>query len=126
MSNIISIPAASSVQGYYWASDAEAPIVIDGNFDGLQLNESTNPFIVEAQLYFTQQKLSYSIRYVDGHYIVMRHEVPEQIEAKEYISKWDNSLKLLFAILWEAEHDPLCCDMPVLKASNQLFVGFKK
>ena len=128
MESNITIPSGESFQGYYWLSDKDNPVVIDGHFDGMELEDQSNPFVIEAQLYDKLSKISYGVKYIDGRYYVNKSPVTADIvnNAKSFVSKWDGNIRLLFSNVWEAEKDPLCCDMEVLMPHNQIFVGFKK
>ena len=122
------IPSGEQVQGYYWVSDSESPVIIDGPFDGMELIASSNPFVIEAQFYIKLTRISYSIKYIDGGYYVQAQPVTDEmtVNAKSFISKWDERLKLLFSTVWVAEPDPLCCNMDVLMPANCVFVGFMR
>lgn len=126
--NNLIIPPGSSVQGYFWLSNSERPVIVDGAFSGLSLLDYYNPFVIEAQLYDKATQMSYSIKYVDGQYFVQKIKVTEQIinDAKSYISKWDDNERLLFTTTWLKKQDPLCCNMGVLVPADFIFVGFKR
>ena len=126
--NNLIIPSGNSVQGYYWFSNSEQPVIVDGPFGGLNLLDYNNPFVIEGQLYDKSTQLSYSIKYVDGQYFVRNTEVTEQMinDAKSYISKWDDNMHLLFTTTWLKKQDPLCCNMEVFVPANLIYVGFKR
>ena len=133
--------------GYIWMSDTESPEVFEGEEFNRVLDETKNPFVVEAQLYDTDNCISHSIKYIDGEYIVNKTEVEKSVltalsgEKKEYkqsdgsvVEKklylanrmGDNNLWLVFYRFWIAENDDLCLGMPVLKLKKNVFVGLKK
>ncbi len=126
--NIFIIPSGEDVQGYYWFSNSELPVVVDGHFNGLNLSDYITPFIIEAQLYNRGKQVSYSVKYIDGHYYIQETNVTEQTinDAKSFISKWDDNLNLLFTTRWIKKPDSLCCNMDVLMPANCIFVGFKR
>ena len=76
--------------GYIWMSDKESPEVFEGEKFNRVLDETKNPFVVEAQLYDTDNCISHSIKYIDGEYIVNKAEVEKSVltalsgEKKEY------------------------------------------
>lgn len=124
MESQLSIPQGKKYQGYYWLSNSDKPVVVDGNFDGLSLPSEENPFIVEAQLYSAELNKSYSIKYIDGRYIVIAFDVNDEDETLVYKASWDIKKELIFKCCWRPESDPLCEGMDVLKPSEYYFVGF--
>lgn len=121
-------------QGYVWMSDQPRPEVFDNDIDKiLVLDETKNPFVIEGQLYDTANKKSYSIKYVDGDYLVVQYDVTEA-DIKNANSYFPNRMtkKLRFNQRWEVRKDTeghgigekLCEDMPVLEPAGFVFVGF--
>ena len=116
--------------GYFWKSDEKKPQQVNGNFTE-DMNPSKNPFIVEAQLYDHDTMLSYSIKYVDGEYLILEHQVLStdfnrlDVEIKDfYAHRIDGHKKLQFLQYWKENGDSLCADMPVLQPVELVFVGF--
>ncbi|MBR5373087.1 MAG: TIGR04423 family type III CRISPR-associated protein [Paludibacteraceae bacterium] len=118
--------------GYFWKSDAKDPQIVKGAFTE-DLNPSKNPFIVEAQLYDHDTMLSYSIKYVDGEYMILEHQVLStdfnrlDVEIKDfYAHRIDGHKKLQFLQYWKENEngDSLCEDMQVLRPAEFVFVGF--
>lgn len=127
-------------EGYVWMSDETAPETLDGSQSySLELNPDVIPFVIEAQLYDRDAKVSYSVKYIDGEYYVYRwdnvsadmdddnytpmtfyaNRVGEDIGRKE--------LRLRFLRHWAEEvekYDDL--EIPVLVAKEMIFVGFNK
>ena len=142
MKKIESIPSGSYV-GYYWMSDAVDPVVVQNTdsstaarINSILSSENANPFVIEGQLYDEKSKISVSIKYVDGHYILNRYDVEENIEdvdqrkqssivLKRYVANRMPGLKLRFLQYWREQPDPLCCGMPVLQPAEKVFVGFE-
>lgn len=133
--------------GYIWMSDKESPEVFEGKSFERVLDETKNPFIIEAQLYDKDNRISYSIKYVDGEYIVNKTEIEKSVltalsgddeeyklsdgsvvEKKTYLANrmGDNNLWLIFYRFWVAENDDQCLGMPAMKLNKNVFVGFKK
>ena len=119
-------------EGYLWWSDKQEPKTYDGDALDISLNETTNPFVVEGQLYDKEEKKSYSIKYVDGQYLIDIYKV----ETSDFTNK-DNELKsflsnrmegrwLKFLRYWEEKKDENCMGMPVLTFTKNVFVGFNK
>lgn len=114
--------------GYIWYSNKTIPdVLLNEEFplDGLN---SQNAFIVEGQL--CNDKISISIKFVDGEYIICKYDLSnyEKTAAIEFVPNRmsDKGVeKLMFKRVWEAEKDPLCCDMDVLQPKELVFVGFK-
>ena len=130
MERITNIPSGN-YQGYIWESDKTAPNVINGYYGGLSLSdEPSNPFIVEGQLFNNEEKISYSISFVDGRYIVQKFDLkilPENDTKEEtYLPGFDNAPgDLHFLSIWREEADPLCEGMMVLVPCENVFVGYK-
>lgn len=114
--------------GYLWYSDQDHPTVYDGERVEQILNDEDNPFIIEGQL--CDDKVSYSIKYVDGEYLVKSitlSELPkENVNDKYFQSHRMNGKILHFKEYWEEKTDDLCCGMKVLQPGKLVFVGFKK
>lgn len=135
---------SAKYEGYIWYSDQKAPKVYDGEkmVEEMVLDERTNPFIIEGNLWDKDHNLSITIRYVDGAYLVRRTEVSEDefsdamlekhlkqaTTIKEYLPhpsiKDVNALR--FLQYWELKEDEFCEGMSVLQPSKLVFVGFKK
>ncbi|MDR3057356.1 MAG: TIGR04423 family type III CRISPR-associated protein, partial [Prevotella sp.] len=62
-------------EGYIWKSNSPNPVVYYNEPVTIELDENINPFIVEGYLY-VKDKLSYTIKYVDGKYFVAKYELP--------------------------------------------------
>lgn len=116
-------------QGYIWMSDKSSPRVVSALSEELKLDDSSNPFIVEAQLFDTQNQISYSVKYVDGKHLCKDYPLAamgDEYTDKEFISnRIDGVSKLKFRQYWREEKDELCENMKVLLPSEFVFVGFK-
>ena len=116
-------------EGYIWRSDAETPVIITSS-DVVELNNGEIPFVIEGQLF--DGKTSYSIKNVDGNYIVNEYTVNGtdynhvNIDKKHYQSHRMEGRILEFLEYWEPQEDPLCLGMEVLKPTKVVFVGFKE
>ena len=119
----------TNCEGYIWKSDAEKPDIIKKNIP-VNLINGEIPFVIEGQLF--DGKTSYSIKYVDGEYLLEENEVLEKdftdsnVVLREYQSHRMGGRTLLFLEYWEAEKDELCLGMEVLKPAKVVFVGFKE
>lgn len=116
--------------GYFWESDSKEPEIVNGSFDQ-DLNPNKNPFIIEAQLYDRNTMLSYSIKYIDGEYLIMEHQVApldfnnKDIEIKDfYAHRMKDYKRLQFLQYWQEVEDDLCEGMKVLQPVELVFVGF--
>jgi CRISPR type III-associated protein (TIGR04423 family) len=119
-------------EGYLWWSNREEPEILDGKALDVSLDETKNPFVVEGQLYDKEEMESYSIKYVDGQYLVNIYKV----EARDFTNK-DNEPKtflsnrmggrwLKFLRYWEEKKDENSMNMPVLTFTKNVFIGFKE
>ena len=95
------------------------------------MSPNKNPFIVEAQLYDANTMLSYSIKYVDGEYWILEHQVAStdfnrtDVEIKDfYAHRIKGHKRLQFLQYWIEDKDPLCENMQVLQPAELVFVGF--
>lgn len=128
---INNIPAGS-YEGYYWLSNADKPVVIDGYFNGLRLNSDDNPFVIEAQLFDRENNVSFSVKYVDGKYYAYCYNLndatgdKEEVKVQKYCSnQMDDHQWLYFLQYWRTESDELCDGMDVLQPAEMVFVGFE-
>lgn len=117
-------------EGYLWYSDQKAPEVYDSQnpLKELQLDDISNPFVVEGQLFDADSKTSYSIKYVDGRYLIGKYDTADSVVCKTecYLGKRMGGKVLQFREYWEEVPDDCCCGMGVLKLDKVVFVGFKK
>lgn len=115
----------SIYEGYIWRSDANKPQIVNGEFE-LDEPDVENPFIVEGMLYDATRCLSISIKYVDGRYLVARHEVTETEARNAMPYKGKRMPNLKMVQLWRVEIDKNCLDMKVQSPGAMVFVGFDK
>ncbi len=118
-------------EGYLWWSDQQKPKIYDGEALDICLDETKNPFVVEGQFYDKGTKESYSIKYVDGQYLINIYKVADEDlvnsanETKSYLSnRIDHWLR--FLRYWEEKEDENCMGMPVLTLTKNVFIGFKE
>lgn len=131
------IPKDVKFTGYYWLDNTHKPVVIVDECINLSEYRSASPFIVEA--YFTDNKISYSIKHFDGlgHIVtgIKITDIKKKTEHK-YIAdpaiiregkvKGLNIKKLSFLQEWKGVPDELCENMDVLKPQRIVFTGFEK
>jgi len=123
------IDTTKSYEGYLWWSDKTKPDVYR-NEKLPEWKEHLNPFIIEGQLYDNVNQKSYTIRFVDGNYLVNCFDLNElnglDYIPKEYLSnRIDGVSKLCFREYWRPVEDELCEGMEVLQPAEVVFVGFK-
>lgn len=122
----------NNCEGYLWWSDQQDPKDYKNEALDVSLDNDKNPFVAEGHLYDKDEKKSYSIKYIDGQYIINTYNV----EAKD-LDNPDNEIKcflsnrmgdkwLKFIRYWEEKEDPNCEGMPTLKLTKNVFVGFKE
>lgn len=117
-------------QGYYWMSDETAPHLLNGEPFTLQLNNDTNPFVIEAQLY-NDNGISYSIKYFDGNYLIHKYDTNQL--AKQANTIVDTLIfnghrmegkALKFNRYWREVSDDLLCGLTTLEPKEFVFIGF--
>lgn len=119
-------------EGYLWWSDQQEPKVYQDEAIDMCFDDTQNPFVVEGQLYDIGEKKSYSIKYVDGQYLINICEVKDEdfnnpdYETKCYLSNRMGDRWLKFLRYWDEKEDKNCMDMPVLTLTKNVFVGFKE
>ena len=119
-------------EGYLWWSDQQTPKVYQDDALDICLDETKNPFVVEGQLYDRECRQSYSIKYVDGQYLIIIYNVAERDfansdnEQKDFLSNRMGDRRLKFLRYWEEKEDENCIGMPVLTFTKNVFVGFKE
>lgn len=119
----------SVYQGYTWMSDADEPIVVNDCQLGLEISGQSNPFIIEGQLWNSERKKSYSIKFVDGEYLITEYCLTDDdLCRQEHVYYCANRMPghpyLHFLRFWELESDSLCEGKEVLTPKQMVFVGF--
>ena len=122
-------------EGYIWYSDEKEPRVFRGDepvdVEKFLKDDADRHFVVEGNLWNKEAQESIAIRYVDGQYSVRRTDLSgegsENATIKTFVAHKIYGVKALeFKQLWEAQEDPMCEGMPVLRPKRLVFVGFKK
>jgi CRISPR type III-associated protein (TIGR04423 family) len=122
--------------GYLWYSDQKTPEVFEQKaWDESMLDENVNPFVIEGQLYDSENLVSYSVKYVDGKYIIKKYQlkstdfnnVDVDIDILDFKAhRMGEGRVLQFLQYYREEEDSLCEGMKVLQPAEKVFVGFKK
>jgi len=116
----------SIYQGYMWWSHKNTPEVYKDKEIEIELDDSTNPFVVEGLLY--DGKVSYTIKYVDGKHIVTKFVKSELVGIEKteeiYLANFKGVAGLKFNQYWRPQVDELCEGMEVLQPAELVFVGF--
>lgn len=119
--------------GYIWMSDKTQPQVLNGEgYDVLSLVDGANPFVIEGQLWNAAERVSISIRNIDGKYIIKTHQVADSdlvkgndhVTLEEYIPHFAGTKKLYFLRYWEAREDEFCEHFKALVPAKLVFIGF--
>lgn len=119
-------------EGYLWWSDREEPEIYDGKALDISIDETKNPFVVEGQIYDKEEKTSYSIKYVNGQYLINKYKVEtndltnKDNEPKKFLSNRMGGRWLKFLRYWEEKKDENCMNMLVLTFTKNVFIGFKE
>ncbi len=134
---ITEIPKLKKYIGYIWMSDKDhpkeynTPIVIE---EDLKVTDQSNPFIIEGQLYCSDDNTSYSIKHVDGEHYVYEYDLGNlpkdwaelrKEDIKRFITNRLKASKIAFHQYWIKETDPLCNNSNVLVPGPMVFVGFE-
>jgi CRISPR type III-associated protein (TIGR04423 family) len=121
----------SNYQGYLWYSDKKTPESFSNKECGGELDAEKNPFIIEGQLYDSENRISYSIKYVDGEYFINEYKV-EEADLKDNDNKvsykahrMGKGVVLEFLQYFREVEDELCEGMKVLQPAEKVFIGFK-
>jgi CRISPR type III-associated protein (TIGR04423 family) len=120
----LEIPKGNYV-GYYWLSDENAP----RKYSEQEFNQAAktiNPFIIEANLWDSNQQVSVSVRHT-GRYHVQVYDLSQYdaIDEEQSFISVKNIPPLKFKALWREQADSFTLGMPVLKFVANAFVGFK-
>ena len=122
----------NNCEGYLWWSDQQEPKVYQDEPIDECLEANQNPFVVEGLLYDKEEKTSYSIKYVDGQYLIKEYKVEDDdlcnpdYEIKSYFSNRVDNRWLKFLRYWEEKEDENCMGMNVLTLTKNVFIGFKE
>ena len=125
--NSINDIEGTSWQGYYWMSDAERPISVDGNFKP----DIKNNFIVEALMHDKIKNESIYITHCGTYQIThykldMVKDYIEPYDEKSYLPlRLENVKKINFVKVWLPQEDEHCEDMEVLTLKAIVFTGYK-
>ncbi|MDL2213251.1 TIGR04423 family type III CRISPR-associated protein [Bacteroides sp. OttesenSCG-928-E20] len=130
------IPLAN-YEGYIWKSDQPKPeVLLNKEYEQI-LTDGENPFVIEGFLFSAEALKSFSIKYVDGRYLVNEYSVAtaEIDEATTYIAsnRMKNVKGLKMLRRWVEREDPGCpytnapdsAYMKVLQPRELIFVGFE-
>ena len=117
--------------GYYWMSDNPQPILLQNQDFPEALEPNRKPFIIEAQL-FDDKQVSYSVKYVDGEYLIQRWDLKADFEGDFEYTEMEyeanhrlENRSLLFRQYWKAEKEELCENIKALRPHALVFVGLK-
>lgn len=114
------INSLKGYQGYIQMSDK--PISnIWKNFSEISFSPLRG-FVYEA--HFFNGTDSVSIKQINSSWLVDETKNVPRTDTQIYFAK--DGLKVQMAQIWEAEKDPLCEDMKVLKLKKVVFAGFAK
>ena len=121
------IPSGTNYEGYLWESNEEVPDIYHvGEAFEDDFEASQNPFIVEGWLYDAAANKSYAIRYLDGQYLRVEHDlsVSETTEIKYQAHDLKDVSRFKVVEHWVPEDDDNCAGMPVLRHAWTAFAGF--
>jgi len=121
-------------EGYYWLSNASEPAVVES--ESLDLSEfetdgkPCNPFIVESNLYCSEEGISISVRHSDGCYLISLIEWSGPQECELNVRSFRGHAgfgdrRLRFREAWIKKEDEFCENLPVLVPAVIGFIGFE-
>lgn len=121
-------------EGYIWWSDKTNPEILKGQPFAPELTDGINPFVIEGQLWDEENGISLSIRYADGHHVIISHSVTkEDLKSNDnpkpefYIRhRIEGTGRLRFLRYWKTEADEYCEGFETLRPDKLVFVGFEK
>jgi CRISPR type III-associated protein (TIGR04423 family) len=121
------IPALS-YEGYLWYSDNKNPLVIKDDFKDDLLSEL--PFVLEGNLWAEKEKLSISIKHINGDYIISSFSLDTiddlDNKSKKFLSSIPDFTQYKIYQHWESVANENCENMLVAKPLWFAFVGFIK
>jgi len=126
--SIQDIPTDVNFEGYYWYSNKPQPKIITN--EPIQLAWFKDlPFVVEANFYSANAKLSLQVKHVDGQYqvaLIDLNQVDESLTGKPqtYLGHDLDGRDFQALEAWQPESDLFCEGMEVLVPSWIAFVGF--
>jgi len=116
-------------EGYVWYSNQQYPEI---RSTIRKSDFMTMPFIIEGNLFAKNERISISIKNVDGEYLIMQGDLSglpgDQITELEYITthKLPGISKVKLVRFWDEVEDEFCEGMKTLKPSWKAFKGFVK
>lgn len=135
ITNQLQLPEAH-YEGFVRMSDAVAPHIYNHQLCAPTFEAADVPFVLEAELYNTDENISYSIRYREGQLCVVEHKVQlNDANLKDVDHLYQALLprgeaealskkNLHFLQYWMEQEDALCENMPVLVPAQRVFIGF--
>ncbi len=118
-------------EGYYWLSNEDQPILLKGHLDDFKSSlDALVPFIVEANLFDDKEKLSISLKHVEGDYHITKVNLKKigkdfQLSQEESFKSIEGFKDIKVVHLWKAEEDELLEGMSVMMPLMTVFTGFK-
>lgn len=134
MHTINDIDFTRPYEGYLWKSNKCKPkLFYPESMVESQVFQLINPFVTEGYLFDCERGVSFSIKYVDGQYLVYKHRVKpsdidspdvDKIEYLTFCMKGSKPLWAKFLRYWKEKPNDECLGMGVLEVEKEVFVGF--
>jgi CRISPR type III-associated protein (TIGR04423 family) len=119
----------SKAVGYIWMSDSQQPDIRNNELFEHSFNDNENPFIIEGLLLDQNKKVSYNIKFVDGHYLIKCYSTNNEQNDEKVTFVPDKRISgdrnLAFIRRWKSEPDEECEEMSVLLPAELIFIGFE-
>lgn len=117
-------------EGYLWYSDKSKPEIINSEKPFEKSMLKVLPFVIESNLWAEKEKISISIKNIDGEYQIFKYHLNDvniKTNSQTYLAH-DLGEVIEFTLFqhWTEEEDPLCEGMKTLVPSWTAFTGFIK
>lgn len=128
---IIDIPIDNKYDGFLWMSNSKEPIELDREALPASFGKDCNPFVVEGELWDSDNKRSYSIHQAGNITVCQKFDVNDSdfndinVDDRVYASHRMKHHGLHFLEYWEPTVSEACLGMKSLEMKKRVFVGFK-
>ena len=131
--SLAELPITDSFEGYLWYSNMNTPEIFYDKLITDLPTDSSNPFIIEGNLWNSKNKISYLIKYIDGQHHVYEYKFNshddigncKSVQKKYLPNRFEPRVKKLkFLEFWRPVKDEFCNGFDVLQPAELVFIGF--